>query len=459
MKIAVIGGGPGGYVAALTAVKKGAEVVLIEKEHLGGTCLNKGCIPTKTLLHSANLYNETKEFANLGINTEGVSIDFSKITERKTKIVAQLRKGVEYLLAKGKVEVITGEASFATKDTLTVATKGEMLTINADSIIIATGSVPSQIPLAEVNHKNIINSDSALELDNLPKSMVIVGGGVIGCEFAQCFARLGCKVTLIEMLPALIDTMDADLKETLKRALKKDGVDVELSSRLTQAEDKTTEVEVIYINAEGKEKRVVAEKLFVATGRTPNTQGLNLENANIEYTNKGIKTDKHMGTNTKNIYAIGDVTGGIQLAHVASHQGVIAVNNIFGGNDEFDDTAIPYCIYTNPEIASMGLTEKMATKMGIEVKTGTFPVSANGRALIEGCKDGLSKVVLSREDDTVLGVHLAAPNATEMVSLLSGIIKFGATAFDVEEWIFAHPSVSEIIHESVLDANKKAIHK
>lgn len=459
MDILIIGGGPGGYVAAIAAAKRGADVTLVEKGLLGGTCLNRGCIPTKTVLHSANLFHEAKSFGQLGIVTGPPEVDFGTVMRRKDMVVKQLRQGVEFLLGKAGVTTMRGEARFLSRSEVAVRSAEGEVKLPVQNVIIATGSAPVSLPFAKINGQSIINSDHALQLDSLPESMVVIGGGVVGCEFAQAFARLGVRVTLLEMLPALLGAMDADQAALIRRVLEKDGVDIHLSCGVDAVEDTGAGVEVRFAEG-GAQQSVTVEKVLVATGRKPVTEGLDAHAAGITTTAGGaVPVDAMCRTNVEGIYAIGDVTGGVQLAHVASHMGAIAVDNIFGGQEELDERVIPYCVYTSPELASVGYTQARAEEAGFAVKTGVFPVSANGRALIEGVKDGFSKVVTDSGEGTILGLHLAGPNVTEMISPFSTAIKFEATTEDVARLIFAHPTVSEIIHESILDIDAKAIHK
>ncbi len=460
MEVLIIGGGPGGYVAAIAAAKRGAHVTLIEKEELGGTCLNRGCIPTKTILRSANLLHEAKGFAELGICINEPTVDYAALMRRKDAVVTQLRGGVEFLLKKLGVEVVRGEARFVSRDEVAVSTAEGEVKIAAERVIIATGSAPSDLPFARADGERIINSDHALRLIQLPESLVIIGGGVIGCEFAQAFARLGVRVTMLEVLPELIATMEHDLSALMKRVLHKDGVQMQLSCSVRAVADVKTHVEVAYETNDGEQKSITADKVLIATGRRAATDRLNAQAAGVAVDAKGnIPVDGGCRTNVAGIYAIGDVTGGVQLAHVASHQGMVAVENLFGGQEELDARIVPYCLYTSPEMAAMGLTEAAARQAGYAVKTGAFSAAANGRALIEGMREGMSKVVADAMDGTVLGIHLAGPNVTEMISPLASIIRFEATIEDMEHMIFAHPTVSEMIHESALDIKQKAIHK
>lgn len=457
MKLLIIGGGPGGYVASIIASKKGAEVTLVEKKDLGGTCLNRGCIPTKTILHSAALFRETRNFGELGIEIGSVDFNLPAVMQRKEKIVLKLRNGIEYLLKKNGVNVVRGEACFADPHTVHVTGGGNELICKADKIIIATGSKPAELPFAPVDGVNILNSDHLLELKKIPSSMIIVGGGVIGCELAQAFSYMGTKVTIVEMLPEILDSLDTDLKKLMHNVLKKDGITIMTSCRLNSLNSSEACVRAEVMDLQGNKVELQAEKVLVSVGRKPQIENLNTQAIGLRLDEKGfIWTDEQQSTNICGIYAIGDVTGSMQLAHVASHQGLVAVKNMLGIKTGMDYFAVPQCIYTKPEIASMGVTQQNA---GVETKTGMFPVSANGRALIENCVEGFSKVITEAENGTVIGVHLAGPNVTEMISGMAGVIGFEADIEDLENFIFAHPTVSEMIYESILDVNNQAIHK
>ncbi len=452
MDILVIGGGPGGYVAAIAAAKKGAHVKLIERDRLGGTCLNRGCIPTKAILHSAAAFHNVKKLSELGIKVSEPILDYSQVAKRKDAIVEKLVGGIGYLFKKNNIELINGEACFI--DEKIVSVNGKEYT--ADKIIIASGSHPAVLPFAKADGNSIWNSDHALSATELPKSIIIVGGGVIGCEFAQAYARMGLEVTLIEMLPCILANMDAELSILMTKVLQGEGVKIHCGCTIKSVKQNGDTVVASVSTKEG-EVELEAEKLLAAPGRRPNTEGLGLEKTGVELNETGfIQTDEFMQTTADDIYAIGDVTGKFQLAHVASHQGIIAVKNIFGESKEINYEVVPQCIYTSPELAAMGRTEKNAE---CDIKVGKFSVSANGRAMIEGERNGFAKVVLDAGDDRIIGVHLAGPNVTEMISGMASIIGFEATAEDMESFIFAHPTVSEIIGESLLDTNGAAIHK
>ena len=454
MEILIIGAGPGGYVAALYAAKRGLKVILIDKAETGGTCLNRGCIPTKAILHSAKLFHQSKSLANLGINVTVNGIDYSQIYKRSSDIITRLRRGVDSLLKKAGVTVIRGRACLLAGNKVRVTIENEERLLTADKIVIATGAQPAVIPVAPVDGNVILNSDHVLALTELPESMAIIGGGVIGCEFAQAFARLGCRVTVIEALPRLASEMDTDVSELLHKVLERDGVKIHLNACVTSVDK--AEATVFFDTPQGNIE-CTAQKVLVAAGRKPKLDNLGLEAAGINYANGFIEVDKHMQTNVPGIYAIGDVSGGIQLAHAASYGGIAAVKHMLNEDADMSGICVPVCVYTDPEIACIGLTFDGAKKAGYDCRTGVFPVSANSRAMIEGSTDGFAKTVLDA-DGTILGAQLAGPNATEMISLLGGLINFQTAASDMEEIIFAHPSVSEIIGECVLAADKMALH-
>ena len=458
MNCIVIGGGPGGYVAAISAAKKGASVTLVEKGYLGGTCLNRGCIPTKAILHSAHAYHHAlNSFPGIGINLEGVSLDFGAVMKNKDKVVAKLRGGVDYLLKKNGVKVIAGEAEFIDSRNIRVRTGSGDVSLSAEAFIIATGSSPISLPFAQFDGARVLSSDHILEIDRLPSSLAIIGGGVVGCEFAQAFARMGVKVGIVEMLPRLIANMDPEQSSLMERVLKRDKIDLYLQHGVTGVEVSEAGVRLSFKDPGGAVKELEAEKLLVAVGRAPNTAALGLANAGVRRSTNGfIEVDDGMHTNVPGIYAIGDVTGKMQLAHVASHQGIVAAANMLGGHDEMDYSAVPQCIYTEPEIASIGQTE---TSSDVSlVRKGMFPASANGRSMIEGVTDGFSKVLVDRDSLTVLGLHLAGAGVTEMVSHMTGLIQWEVTLEDLHSRIYAHPSISEMVQESFLDAEGMAIH-
>lgn len=457
MKVTIIGGGIGGYTCAIRLSQLGAEVSLVERDKMGGTCLNRGCIPTKAILHSAKAYYDTRHFEELGIYCKNVDIDYEKVARRKDAVISKLRSGVEYLMKKNRIRVIKGSAKLRNDTTVEVITDTGREELTSDYIVLATGSRPVDLKIAPVDNKVILDSTGLLNLTEQPDSLIVLGGGVVGCEIAQAFAMMDTEVTVVEMLPRLLANLDEEFSALLARRFKADGIEVALSTKLLSAEVEEDGVTVT-LEKDGQSYTISAEKLLVSVGRRPNTEDLGLENAGVEMGPKGnIVVDETMRTSCPTIFAVGDVTGGaVQLAHVSGHQGMIAAENIFGEEKEMDYTAVPSCIYTSPELATIGVTAAEADE---EVKVGKFALSGNGRSLIEGEQDGFAKVVARADDDTIIGVQLAGANVTEMISGMAGIIGFEANTDDVSDWLFAHPSVSEAIGEAVLDVNKTAIHK
>lgn len=403
MKLVVIGGGPGGYVAAIRGAQLGAEVTLIEKEKLGGTCLNMGCIPTKVLLHSSELLNEIKEAKILGIEVNNeVKVNWPQLQNRKNTVVNTLVSGVSTLLEHNKVKVINGTAAFEGKSSIKVTKdQGESENIQFDNVIISSGSVPFIPPIKGKELEGVIDSTGALSLDSIPKSMVIIGGGVIGIEFANIFNSLGCKVTVIEMLPFILPPVDREISEILKEKLKKDGIDIYNNCKVTKIENNNENLKVSF-EEDNSKLNIEAQKVLIAVGRRANISNLNLESTGV-YIEKGyIWVNDNMETNIKGIYAIGDCTGKNMLAHVASDQGIIAVENIMGKNKKMDYKTVPACVYTKPELASVGLTEEQAKEKGIDYKVGKFPLIYNGKSLIMNDTEGFIKIIADKKYEEVL---------------------------------------------------------
>ncbi|SET08316.1 dihydrolipoamide dehydrogenase [Natronincola peptidivorans] len=457
-KIVVIGGGPGGYVAAIRAAQLGGEVTLIEKKYLGGTCLNVGCIPTKALLHTAEIYEEAKNGAEYGVITD-VKLDFGKAQERKKAITEQLVGGVEGLLAVNKVKIIPGLASFVSKDTIQVkTTKGDVETLKADKFIIATGSVPLMPPIPGIEAKQCIDSTGALELQEVPKSMVIVGGGVIGVEIATLYSTLGCKVTIIEMQDEILPMMDKELAKILRSILAKKGVDVYTEAKVVAIKDDGTEAKITVEMKDQTSKIIGGEKVLISVGRKINTDAIGLDAAGIKSERGRVITNDKMETNIQGIYAVGDCTEPIMLAHVASAQGEIAAENALGHESTFDIKTNPSCVYTNPEFASVGLTEEQAKEQGIDYVVGKFPLMANGKALIMGGEEGIVKIIAGKEYKEILGVHMLGPRATDLITEGALAIGLEATIDEVIATIHAHPTVGEAVREAALAVDKRAIH-
>ncbi|HKM01043.1 MAG TPA: dihydrolipoyl dehydrogenase [Sedimentibacter sp.] len=457
MKVVVIGGGPGGYVAAIRAAQLGGEVTLIEKEYLGGTCLNVGCIPTKSLLHSAELYEEAKEAAKYGVIINDIKIDFTKVQERKSAVTKQLVNGVKGLLAANKVKVVTGEASFVSKDKVEVKTENKSEIIKADKFIIATGSVPAKPPILGIDSEKCIDSTGALMLKEIPKSIVIVGGGVIGIEIATLYNSLGSKVVVVEMLDEILPMMDGELTKIIRAKLAKKGVEIFTSSKVMSFKEAGENIEVSVQMKDNSIKVFSGDKALISIGRRTNTSSLSLDKAGIKHDRGKIIANDKMETNVPGIYAVGDCLGKIMLAHIASAQGEIAAENALGQNKEFDSKTNPSCVYTKPEFASVGLTEEAAKAQGVDYIVGKFPLAANGRSMIMG-EDGMIKIIAGKKYKEVLGAHIVGPRATDMIGELSLAIGMEATIDEVIETIHAHPTVAEAIKEATLAVEKRAIH-
>ncbi len=456
-KITVIGGGPGGYVAAIKAAQMGADVILVEKEKVGGTCLNWGCIPTKTLVRSAMVYKEIKDAKNYGFLVDDVKIDFGRLMRRKHRVVSRLTKGVEYLLKKNAVNVIKGTAVIKSPDMIVV--EGESTAeIKTENTIIATGSRASSLKIKGADLPGVITSREALEMKELPDRLVIVGAGIIGMEFASIFSTLGVEVTVLEFLDKVLPGIDSDLSRELVSNLRGKPVNIHTGARVNEISQKDDKYIVGY-SKEGLEDRVEGDLVLMAVGREPCYGGIELERLGIELKGdkKGIKVNSRMETSVTGIYAIGDVTDKILLAHAASHQGIVAARNIMGEDVEMDYSAVPSIIYTDPEIASVGLDEDKARKQGIEIKVGKFPYSANGKALADGEMSGFIKLIKEKEDGRIIGGSVIGHHASDLIGELTLAVRNGLTAEDIIETIHAHPTTSEIIHEAALDLEGGAI--
>lgn len=458
-QVIVIGSGPGGYVAAIRAGIDGLKTALIEKDpFLGGTCLHRGCIPTKALLHTAEIYDEMKSAAELGITVGNLKLDIQRVHERKSAIVGKLSKGIQFLMKKRKVEVFTGVGSFADANTIKIAgDKGEE-TIQGEKIVIATGSTPMNLPHMQTDGRSIINSDHILELKEIPKSLAVVGSGAVGVEFASIFASFGSEVHLIELLPQLLPLEDEDCAQQLDRSFKARGIKNYIGTEVTDVESKSGGA-VLTLTKDGKSSTLEVEKVLVAVGRWPVTDGLKQEAIGIEMDGRYIKVDEYMRTSIPNVYAIGDVVKTPQLAHVASAEGILAVDHIAGKHvDPINYDTVPGCTYSQPEVASAGLTERAAKERGYDVKVGKFPFSAIGKAMILGQTDGFVKIVSDSRYDEVLGVHIVGPRATELIAEASLGLKLETTVEELARTIHAHPTLSEAMMEAAHSVYGEAIH-
>lgn len=447
--IAVIGGGPGGYIAALRAAQLGANVALIERQYLGGVCLNEGCIPTKALLRSAEVYEVIRRAGEFGVRVGEPQVDWPAMQARKEGIVRQLVSGVGVLLKKAGVTVLQGHGRFTSPRSVIVEGIGE--TVEADKFIIATGSRSATLPVPGLDSPAILDSTAALHLAELPRSMIVIGGGAIGVEFASLFNSLGLDVTLVEMLPRLLPLMDAGLGDALARSLKRRKIKVLTGTRLKQVREASEQLEVEVEGRSGPQT-LQGEKMILAVGRRPNVEDIGLEEAGVRFSSKGIPVDERMCTNVPHIYAIGDVVGGLMLAHWASHMGIVAAENALGGQVKLNDRVVPKCVFSSPEVASVGLSEEEARDKGYDVRVGLFPFLANGKALAQGETEGSVKIVAEGKYGEILGLHIIGPHASDLI--LSGglALTLEATLDEFKATIAPHPTLSEAITEAALDA-------
>jgi dihydrolipoamide dehydrogenase len=450
--VVIVGGGPGGYVAALRAAQLGAKTAIVEKDRLGGTCLVRGCIPTKALLQSSEIYSLAKGGTEFGLVTDAISFDWAVAQKRKTAVVDQLVKGVEGLLKAGGVTTFRGAARLGGKGTVKVGSD----VVQAKDIVIATGSAVSRIPLKGAEHT--IDSDQILELKDVPKRLAVIGGGVVGMEFAAMFAALGSKVTVLEMLPQVLPMVDADLVNVYAKHLA--GIDgaIHTNSKVAEVAKVKGGLQVRF--SEGSEGgEVDADQVLLAVGRSPYTEGLGAEEAGVKLERGRVVVDAHLRTTASGVWAIGDVIGGIMLAHIASYEGICAVENIAGhGNRTPDYHAAPNCIYTDPEIAHVGLGEKDAKEKGLDVKIGRFPFAASGRALTLGQSEGFVKVIADSGSGKILGAHIIGPRATDLIAEATLAIQNGLTMEELDLTIHAHPTLPESLMEAALAAQGRAIH-
>jgi len=458
MRLVVIGAGPGGYVAAIRAAQLGAQVTVIEEREVGGTCLNLGCIPTKAMVASSDVLHLVRKAEDYGIIVNGEVIpDLKKIMERKDKVISTQVKGIRSLFKARNIKLVEGKGELLDEKRVRATNKqGVEEIIDADAIIIATGSRPMNIPAIPADGKNILSSDDVWSLTEIPKSMIIVGAGVIGCEFACIFRELGTEITMVELLPRALSTEDEEISEIMEKELKKKKIKLHTSVKVESAATSASGVTLKL--SDGKE--LVAQKVLVSIGRSLNSQGLGLERLGIEKGQKGeVKVNERMETNIKGIFAIGDVTGGILLAHVASKEGLVAAKNVCGGDEKMDYSVVPSAIFTSPEIASVGLREFQAREKGIPIVTGTFQYRALGKAHAMGEITGLFKIVADAKTDKILGVHIIGAHASDIIHEAALGIKSGLKVKEMAEMIHAHPTLSEGLMEAAEDVHHMAIHK
>lgn len=460
--VVVVGGGPGGYVAAIKAGQLGMKVACVEmRGTLGGTCLNVGCIPSKSLLNATHHYHAAEhDFKKMGIVTGGLSVDFPTLMQQKEKAVKGLTKGIEGLFKKNKVTYVVGKGQItAPNKVLATLNAGGEQELTTDKILVASGSEPSTLRGVDVDEKTIVTSTGALELKEIPKTMVVIGGGVIGLEMGSVYSRLGTKVTVVEFLDHITPGIDSEIANQFKKILTKQKFKFKMSTKCVSSQKTAEGVELtLEPSAGGAQEKLVADVVLVATGRRPYTEGLGLEALGVEMDRGMIKTDAHFKTNVDGIYAIGDVIAGPMLAHKAEEEGIAAVEIMAGKAGHVNYEAIPGVVYTHPEVACVGLTEEAAKAKGIEYKVGKFPFMANSRARCNDDADGMVKVLTDKATDRMLGMHIIGPNAGELIA--EGVIglEYGAAAEDIARTCHAHPTLSEAVKEACMDAYDSPIH-
>ncbi|MEQ2526109.1 dihydrolipoyl dehydrogenase [Bacillaceae bacterium CLA-AA-H227] len=466
--LVVLGGGTGGYVAAIRASQLGLKTAIVEKSKLGGTCLHKGCIPSKALLRSAEVFATAKKSEEFGVVTGDVTLNFGKVQERKDKIIDQLHKGVQHLMKQGKIDVyegtgrILGPSIFSPMPgTISVEQNNgeDNAMLIPKNVIVATGSRPRSLPGLEIDGDVVMTSDEALQMESLPKSIIIVGGGVIGIEWASMLADFGVEVTVIEYADRIIPTEDKEISKEMQRLFKKRKINVVTSAKVLPETLQKGDSVTISAEVKGEVKEFQAEKMLVSVGRMANVEGIGIENTEIQIDKGVIVTNEFYQTKESHIYAIGDCIGGLQLAHVASHEGIVAVEHIAGEKPEpIDYRLISKCIYCSPEVASVGYTEDEAKEKGFNVKVGKFSFRAIGKALVFGESDGFVKMIADQDTNDILGVHMIGPHVTDMISEAGLAQVLDATPWEVAHTIHPHPTLSEAIGEAALAVDGKAIH-
>ncbi|MBE9599720.1 dihydrolipoyl dehydrogenase [Pedobacter sp. MC2016-24] len=462
--VVVIGSGPGGYVGAIRCAQLGLKTAVIEKyKTFGGTCLNVGCIPSKALLDSSeHFHNAAHTFQTHGINLKDLKVDMPQMIARKNDVVAQNTAGIQYLFKKNKIDSFEGVGSFVDKNTIKITKDGKEETITAKNVIIASGSKPTALPFLPIDKKRIITSTEALNITEVPKQMIVIGGGVIGLELGSVYARLGTKVSVVEFMPSIIGTMDAGLGKELQRVLKKSlGMEFFMGHKVTGAVTKGKKVTVSATNAKGEEVSLEADYCIVAVGRTAYTEGLGLENIGIKTEERGnkIPVNDHLETSVPGVYAIGDVIKGAMLAHKAEDEGVYVAERIAGQKPHINYNLIPGVVYTWPEVASVGFTEEQLKEKGVQYKAGSFPFKASGRAKASMDTDGFVKVLADAQTDEILGVHMIGPRAADMIAEAVVAMEFRASAEDIARICHAHPTYTEALKEAAMAATEnRAIH-
>ena len=458
--VVIIGGGPGGYVAAIKAAQLGLDVALVEKNKLGGTCLNIGCIPTKALVRSAEVFESIKAAADYGLGASNPIVNMERVINWKDEVVKRLVEGVYYLIEQNKITLVEGIGSFLDEKTVFVSGETTCTELSSKNIIIATGSEVTHLAIPGNDANIVLTSTEILDLTELPEKLAIIGGGVIGMEFAFIYTSFGVEVTVIEFMDHVLGTLDTDIITEIEAAAEHKGITLYTGARLEEVMDTTDNKGVIRFTQGGRIHYLAVDKVLMAVGRKPHLDGLQLEKAGVTLDEKtrGIKVNAKMETTTPGVYAIGDATNIVQLAHVASHQGLVAVENIAGVDKTMDYRAVPSAIFTHPEIATVGLTEKVALAENLDVEIGKFPYAANGKALATGDERGFIKVIKDKATDCIVGAALVGINAADLIAPLTLAIQNKLTTEQIIETIFAHPTTAEVIHEGVLTVAGGALH-
>jgi len=455
--LAILGSGPGGYVAAIRASKLGLKTAVIEKEHPGGVCLNSGCVPTKTLYHMVNLIEEIKKAKNFGVDIPLPKINYEKIIAKKNQIIDINRKSLHNHFNKNGIEFIKGQGEITAAKKIAVKTpEGKNIEINAKNIIIATGSSAAYVKPFNLSEDGVMDNVEILSMKEIPESLLIIGGGVIGSEFANIFSSLGTKVTIVEMLPGILSTEYIEVSKVIHKVFKKKGIDIFTDTIV----EKVKKSAGGFICTTGNGDEIIADKVLISVGRKPNSTGIGLEKVGIEVDRQGyIKVDRYLKTNVDGIYAIGDVIGGLQLAHVASKEGKIAVENITGKRKEMNYNIIPWAVFTSPEIGTVGLNPEQAKEKGYDICTGTFPFYANSRAYIAGETEGFVNIVTDKNTGEILGTQIVGPGASELIHEVAASMSAELPVDDLAEMVHSHPTLAESVMEAAEDCYGLATHK
>ncbi|MED3660783.1 dihydrolipoyl dehydrogenase [Ureibacillus sp. FSL K6-8385] len=468
--VVVIGGGTGGYVAAIRAAQLGMKTAVVEKEHLGGTCLHKGCIPTKTFLRSAEIYRDAKKAKHFGVQISKIGLNLPQLQQRKQNVIEQLHQGIRGLMKKGKIDCyygtgrLLGPSIFSPMAGGTVSVEmndgSENVMLLPKHVILATGAKPRPLKGIEFDGKTVLNSDHLLELKELPKSIIIVGGGVIGIEWASCLNDFGVQVTVLEYGERILPQEDASISKEMEKQLIKRGIEIVTNAEVSpEAIEKSENAVTLNVKVKGDDKQFIAEKMLISIGRIGNVENIGLENTEIETESSFIKVNDVYQTKEKHIYAIGDCIGGAQLAHVAASEAIAAVEHIASGKRKtVNYRQIPRCVYSFPEVASIGLTEEEAKSLNYDVKIGSFPFKGVGKAVVQGDAEGFVKIIADKATDDLLGVHMIGPHVTNLISEASLALLLDATPWEIGEAIHPHPSLSEVFYEAALAVDGKAIH-